>query len=143
MSYAEQPLRRLSCRIQTRIQSGAARDNKDQKAAIPRNDGGFIIEKTGVYLIRVRTESSGKTAPLPCLTVGGSLLGGLLYDPPDLKHPGCASGWLLTRLTQGGKLELTDRSLPLDGFRQPAASPEPPAALASPAWEITLERVGD
>ncbi|MGN7453965.1 hypothetical protein ACTHPH_03990 [Paenibacillus pasadenensis] len=136
---------RLVCRHQVRVRleapaadaapSSPAGPKKQRKdASAPKSEGVAIhVAAGGVYLIRVTAEGFAGTAPLPCLTVGGSLLAGMLYDPPE---DGRVSGWLLARLPAGCLLKLEDRSFPLPLPRGAA----PPAA--GRLWELTMERVG-
>ncbi|OXM13466.1 hypothetical protein [Paenibacillus herberti] len=132
------PVYRMQTRHRSTKSTNQAVAKKD--AIIIENDDVLTIERAGVYLIRIRMNGGAGAAPLPCLAANGSLLSGMIYDPPHLGQPHSASGWLLTRLTQGCKLELVDHSPPLTQFQQGPDLNERPASTQS--WEITLERVG-
>ncbi|SDS43639.1 hypothetical protein SAMN05444162_1474 [Paenibacillaceae bacterium GAS479] len=138
ISRFTRPVYRMQARHRSTESANQAVVKKD--AIIIENDDVLTIERSGVYLIRIRMTGSAQAAPLPCLAANGSLLSGMIYDPPHLGQPDSASGWLLTRLTQGCKLELVDHSPPLTQFQQGPDLNERPTSNQS--WEITLERVG-
>ncbi|QJC50840.1 hypothetical protein HGI30_04190 [Paenibacillus albicereus] len=135
-------LARLVCRHQIRVRLEASArsapaspdgpNEKRKNASAPKSEGvAMEVAAGGVYLIRVSAGGFSGAAPLPCLSVGGSPLGGMLYDPPAA---GRVSGWLLARLPAGCRLELEDRSF--------ALSAEPPPPADTRLWELSIERVG-